>query len=299
MKRLLIFQLVWLAGCAAFSTTKQPLESVKEAYDFEYQLGPGAGEHGLLQVFDDGEQTWFQFDSTQQSTILMFARDDGLMRPAPARVSGNYQVATGTADAWTLMLDGEPIRVHHAAAGATLPAREPRRAVSATDRGSHENKAPAPIASPADPGTLNALIAEIEALSEKIKQRNAKIKNLQERGPARIKPASPVEEWQVSLPFAIGSVKLSNSADTALQNLLGIAKSAQRITIQGISSQSGNRKMNLHLAKQRAQAVRDALLASGISESLISIQSANVQGSHPHALVTIYIPSLGAGGKRT
>jgi photosynthetic reaction center cytochrome c subunit len=90
--------------------------------------------------------------------------------------------------------------------------------------------------------------------------------------------------------FAVGSVQLSEGAAKNLSALIQTlkAKQAAKVAISGYSSAAGDLPANQELAKNRALAVRDALVAAGISVVRVTLEKpmsaeANLSGEDPKA----------------
>ena len=81
-----------------------------------------------------------------------------------------------------------------------------------------------------------------------------------------------VENGVVKFYFATGKADLAQGADEALQDVLAGAKEGKKAVISGFHDDTGNRAQNEELSKQRAFAVRDALLALGVPESQIELR---------------------------
>lgn len=95
-----------------------------------------------------------------------------------------------------------------------------------------------------------------------------------------------VENGVVKFYFATGKADLAQGADEALQDVLAGAKEGKKAVISGFHDDTGNRAQNEELSKQRAFAVRDALLALGVPESQIELRKPeSTEGSGNNAEV--------------
>jgi photosynthetic reaction center cytochrome c subunit len=102
--------------------------------------------------------------------------------------------------------------------------------------------------------------------------------------------ASPAAANSAVLLFAVGSPALSGDAAKDLEPLIAALKAdpAAKVTISGYHSASGDVAQNNELAKQRAFAVRDALLAAGVAADRVVLDKpqtaeANLSGEDPQA----------------
>jgi K(+)-stimulated pyrophosphate-energized sodium pump len=87
------------------------------------------------------------------------------------------------------------------------------------------------------------------------------------------------------LYFASGSAALPGDAETAMARAVMVLKGSQeaKATISGYHDTSGDPAKNAELARQRAEAVRDALVKAGIAADRISLEKpqATAGGTDP------------------
>ena len=112
--------------------------------------------------------------------------------------------------------------------------------------------APAPVASSI------AAPAEVPALVE--------IVTIVEDG-----PSVRVEEGVVKFYFGPGKADIAAGANEALADVLAGVATGKKAIISGFHDDTGGAAMNAELAKQRAFAVRDALMALGVTEAQIEL----------------------------
>jgi outer membrane protein OmpA-like peptidoglycan-associated protein len=84
-----------------------------------------------------------------------------------------------------------------------------------------------------------------------------------------------VENGVVKFYFAAGKAELAQDGAKALADILAAAKTGKKIGLSGYVDPSGDPQKNAEIAKQRAFAVRDLLLASGVPESQIVLVRPN------------------------
>lgn len=84
-----------------------------------------------------------------------------------------------------------------------------------------------------------------------------------------------VENGVVKFYFASGKADLASGADEALQEVLAGVKDGRKAVVSGFHDASGNQALNEELSKQRAFAVRDALLVLGVPEGQIELRKPN------------------------
>jgi cytochrome c oxidase subunit 2 len=94
--------------------------------------------------------------------------------------------------------------------------------------------------------------------------------------PAAAPPAAPAAAAPIvaKVYFDSGATALPADAAAALQPVADAARTRAeaRIAISGFHDKTGNPEQNAELAKKRAFAVRDALVAAGIAETRIELR---------------------------
>lgn len=81
-----------------------------------------------------------------------------------------------------------------------------------------------------------------------------------------------VENGVVKLYFATGKADLAVGAQDALKPIAEGAAAGRKAVISGYTDSTGNAETNAKLSKERAFAVRDALLAAGVPEGSIELR---------------------------
>jgi outer membrane protein OmpA-like peptidoglycan-associated protein len=85
-------------------------------------------------------------------------------------------------------------------------------------------------------------------------------------------PSVVVEAGVVKFYFASGKADLAAGAVQALGDAIAAAQAGKMLTISGFHDASGDPAMNAELAKQRALAVRDALVGAGVAETAMELK---------------------------
>lgn len=107
-----------------------------------------------------------------------------------------------------------------------------------------------------------------------------------EAAPAAAAPAADasvvVENGVVKFYFASGKADLAPGALAALGDAIAAAQAGKRLLLSGYHDATGDPAMNAELAKQRALAVRDALVGAGVAETSLDLKKPEVAvgGSH-------------------
>lgn len=81
-----------------------------------------------------------------------------------------------------------------------------------------------------------------------------------------------VEYGVVKFYFASGKSELAAGAAEALVDVVKGARGGKKVVISGFHDNKGNAARNAELARQRALAVRDALMASGVPDQQIRLE---------------------------
>ncbi len=96
-----------------------------------------------------------------------------------------------------------------------------------------------------------------------------------------------VVDGVVRFYFASGKADVAAGAKEALAEAVAAAKDGKTLELSGFHDSTGSVALNAELAKKRAFAVRDALLAEGVAESSITLKKPeampNTHGSDPNA----------------
>ena len=100
-------------------------------------------------------------------------------------------------------------------------------------------------------------------------------KRLVETPPAAVAPpaVSITFEYPGKVYFLVGTKDLDDDAKKVVASVgEAIAKDANKLSITGYADKTGDEKMNEALAKNRAMAVKDALIAAGVKEDAIEMK---------------------------
>ena len=81
-----------------------------------------------------------------------------------------------------------------------------------------------------------------------------------------------VEIGVVKFYFATGKADLAENAEEALKDVLAGVREGKKAVVSGFNDSTGNVAANEELSKQRALAVRNALLGLGVPESQIELR---------------------------
>jgi len=81
-----------------------------------------------------------------------------------------------------------------------------------------------------------------------------------------------VENGVVKFYFASGKADLAPGAAEALTDAIDAAKGGRKLVISGFHDATGNAATNAELARQRAVAVRNALVAAGVDAAQIELK---------------------------
>ena len=85
-----------------------------------------------------------------------------------------------------------------------------------------------------------------------------------------------MENGVVKFYFASGKSDLASGALAALGVAIAAAKGGKRLVLSGYHDSTGSAAANAELARKRAMAVRDALVAAGVAESSVELKKPEV-----------------------
>ncbi|QEY23504.1 OmpA family protein [Neisseria animalis] len=105
-----------------------------------------------------------------------------------------------------------------------------------------------------------------------------------ESGAAADGSAVVVENGIVKFYFASGKSDLAAGAQEALQDVIAGVKEGKKAVVSGFHDTTGNQAQNEELSKQRAFAVKNALMGLGVAEEQIELRKPeNSEGSGDNA----------------
>ncbi len=81
-----------------------------------------------------------------------------------------------------------------------------------------------------------------------------------------------VDSEMVTFYFASGKAELAAGANEALADIVDGVAQGKTAVVSGFHDATGSAEINAELSKQRAMAVRDALVSLGVSESSIELK---------------------------
>ncbi len=85
-----------------------------------------------------------------------------------------------------------------------------------------------------------------------------------------------VENGVVKFYFATGKAELAQGAASALADPIAAALGGKKLAISGFHDATGSADANAELAKQRALAVRQVLMAAGVAEAALELRKPEV-----------------------
>jgi outer membrane protein OmpA-like peptidoglycan-associated protein len=213
----------------------------------------------LLQVFDDSRRTYLTFEGKAPLGLLIF---DDRGRAVSFTVGERTAIVDGVRDG---LLVRTPTKMSYAQA----PHRAALAQVSASNGGGEEG-------APGLPAELSAARAEILQAQERLSGLSAELEKAARGEPSAslVQLRSEIEEIQTTIDgvtatlvrahFASGSAVLALSSK-AKDALLGAARRADKIRIQGGADNSGPVAVNDLLVQERAQSMRRLLIDGGVA----------------------------------
>ena len=172
-------------------------------------------------------------------------RIPGAEKAAAASAAASAPAAEGGA---TAAASAASESAHHAEASA--PAVAASAAASAATPAVAASEAPAAPAAPAASASVPAAAAAVDGDTAKV----------------------TVENGVVKFYFATGKADVAPNSVEALKDVLSGVKAGKKAVVSGYNDSTGNAAANEELAKNRALAVRSALLGFGVPESQIELR---------------------------
>lgn len=161
-------------------------------------------------------------------------------------------------------IEGAPANEH--AASATMPA-----AASAVAASETAAQLPQPSESPSTAASATSAAASMASSPADMIVSSATEQSASETDGADSANVV-VENGVVKFYFATGKSDLAGNAAEALHDVLAGVKEGKKAVISGYNDSTGNMAANEKLSKQRAFAVRNALLSLGVPENQIELR---------------------------
>jgi outer membrane protein OmpA-like peptidoglycan-associated protein len=235
--------------------------SAVDGYFFDYQIY-GGDAVGLLQVFDDGERTYFQFRELDLRRAPSIAAEDsaGGRRPVRIEATSPYLVVPELARKFVLVFGaGKEVQEASAVRIGAAPARAGPKVESKT--------APSVIQSPSK-----------STGEQRAQPRHARAPERREielaSASAEEEKAQPCAPWissgggrTINVPFGLASTEPTRQAQDDLKGVAKRLSGAGTILIRGRPSPGGGPTQ----AQKRAEAIRGLLVRSGVAASRITL----------------------------
>lgn len=244
---ILLAPLCALQACASLPGRSDPgqRKSAVHGYDFSYQINNGSAV-GLVQVFDGGHKTYFQFRklNLQHVPVIWSVHTDGNKRALPLAADSPYLVVHQLARKFLVSNGGQEatvVMVDWAQRHLYTPVR-----VAQSIRRGH---APAPV------------------------RRHA-----QEASGAQCENTPPVGQPKtIDVPFIWTRTKPTTQADRDLEAIAKKLANDGQIVVRGRPSPGGG----FAQARSRARAIKHLLVLGGVPPSHIRIQVTGVPKPGP------------------
>lgn len=259
--RLARFLLALLVACISVMPARGADPARVGAYDFGYLLS-GDARAKPVQVFDDGRDTYFQFRAGEPMPAIFAARNGAPQLLVPTQegpyvrvpqVHGRFVLQVGRAQANVVHGSGErpdaPALTAVAGNGMTTPY---------TGSGS--------------PGAGGRLVASLSPVAIALDPDDTALDRHSHATPLkgdRVYWPERSEQAEHAIGFPRGGYVLSREAQKALAAIVARAAPAARFTVIGRDDDSYKEG----LERARAQALRDALVKSGIAGDRISVRT--------------------------
>jgi outer membrane protein OmpA-like peptidoglycan-associated protein len=240
-------------------------------YDFSYSA---AGESRVrpIQVFDDGQNTYFQFRPGEAVPAIFAMTPQGPLFASPS-IEGPYVKVTLIAKSFQLRMGSLAGRVVHASfvPGESIPDHSPNRNIEqAVDAGTSitARARAAQIVVASAPGASMPTIHQPAAPARIDLQTNSYATPL---AGDRVQWTTSETQRSVDVPFTPGSSVLSKEAQANLRSMVPGLQDAGRIEIEGFDDET----FKEGVGRARAEAVTRLLLANGIERSKVTFRTSN------------------------
>ena len=192
---------------------------------------------------------------------------------ASAAVASEATASAPVAQAASEATASAPVAQAASAVVASAPAAAVASAVAPVQAAS-EAKASAPAPQAAEkPASAPQATASAATVPTPVVASSPAAVILADTAPADADTAQVVvDKGVVKFYFAIGKADLAKGAQAALKDVLEGVKAGKKAVISGYHDSTGNAAQNQELSKQRAFAVRDALLRFGVPEKQIELR---------------------------
>lgn len=260
-----------LAGLALAAALAMPAAHAVagNGYDFQYRFG---GERAILplQVFDDGERTYFQWRSTNGVVPAILADTDAGPRAVPFERNGPYIVVQGVARGFRLQFGSLVGTVEYQGSRAAAPAAIGLSAAAAMPVSVASPPQQASLGAPAaGPGTSQAggVVEPVVAQGVYGERKDVAAAATSPREVIEAAPAARL------IPFAPGQATLDREGQRALQQAFEGRGAILSVTIVG----RDDPVMVDGLARKRAMALRAAALRAGAPANAITVREGLVR----------------------
>lgn len=246
-----------IAGCA--SAAPESEKKVTDQYDFDYMVQSSGIR--IVQVFDDGKNTFFQLAPEARVPAIFADTTDGF-KFADMELYGPYIKVPFTAKRFMLKINNSVSRVAYVG-------EKPKDVVSATHQSFKPYQVPEFQTTP--PETKNEFVGGVWGRDYK---QETKLNNYSYSDRLR----GDVVEWteipkpmqEKQLKFRFGTTRISGFNPKQFHAMAQNFVDANRIDLTGYDDSSDQE----NLGKERVEAVANALAAAGIPRSLMRIKNA-------------------------
>lgn len=235
------------------SHSTAPVAAVNKSFDFGYEVG-GDPVTAPVQVFDDGERTYFQFrDTVKLLPVIFRVMPNGEREQVPFERRAPYVIVSDVNKRFFLSNGVGEASVEYVGTRPVQP-RPQITVAEAVGRVAALVNAGTP-AQPAAPAVVQAPAAAIAAPAP------------EKRIP--IPPAIAAEAKPIfrDVVFPQGGTSLTPAATATLQGIIAAAEDAVGIVVYGRNDRGGSTA----LAQRRATAIRDFLLTKGNIKAPVNI----------------------------
>lgn len=247
------------ASMAVAAAADKSASATVEGFDFNYSLDLGSNI-GLVQVFDDGDRTYFQFADMENLPKVYMVSKSGKSTPAKLEAKPPYLIASGIANRYILKTPKKATNVNY------LGQRRPEVTAQVEDMPAERSveAAPAPAPVKQSPKKVKKVVRE-DYSDDRDRFESSDSRDQQDEGSQE--NGQLVQGTVLNVPFFENSVTISKKSRLDLQQRLSDINKSSQVIVRGRPSAQGDKVM----ARTRALALKEFLVESGVDEDLIQV----------------------------
>jgi hypothetical protein len=262
-----------------------------EGFDFNYTAETDA-RFPLVQVFDDGDRTYFQFTELEKYPQVTMELDSGKRVIVPLEAKTPYLIVKGVGNKFFLTSGKASIVVSYN--GKRVVEAKPAPTTMAASPAAAEQAKQDPVAKAEKP----VRVAKQKKTVDYSENANDGEHEQEQESEPRL-----VEGIKINVPFFENSVTVSKKAREDLETKISQLRKTHRAIVRGRPSADGD----TNTARTRSFAIKGILLSAGMDEDQIEVKPEDVAKTGKNEgfylseilLIEASLPSLAKGRQST